>query len=213
MAGRASGVEDGVEVVALSCQVVHRLGAGNGALERRAARRRRAIVHVNQLAGTQLSAQFGRHAGEMSVDDEHLRARLAQGVGDLGERPADVERHDHRARPGHGEEQLDVAVVVHGQNGNAIADVDAGLPQCPRDERRPPVHFAPGQRSLARPDSDPVGLHARGAAQRLCDLHGRLAQRYMASICCRRCGPRAQRRSSKVGVISAPPGSRSASMS
>ena len=48
---------------------------------------------------TQLRPDRRRQRGKSIVDDQHLGARIVDGVDVLGSRPTDIERHDDRARP------------------------------------------------------------------------------------------------------------------
>ncbi len=83
--------------------------------------------------GAQDVGQFGRDRlddwHEAGVGEEHAVFGMADDVDDVGGRKAGVDGVADRADAGDGVVELEVAVAVHGQRADAVAEFDAHLPQ------------------------------------------------------------------------------------
>jgi hypothetical protein len=170
--GRASRVEEAIDLVIAHVRVVDSRSAADERLvgDRSIARRAVRGVHHRADAG-HLFAEMCGHTHEGVVDDDERR--LA--VSDLGEhlerREPDVQRHDHATCPRNRVVQLEVAVPVEHENGDAIAGLQAGGTERTGKPRHAVAYFPP--RSPHRPveHSRLVPPNQRGTPQSHRDLH------------------------------------------
>jgi hypothetical protein len=166
-AGAAAGVEEGGEIVVATSGIRDRGGRTHERLVGEPAAGRRAFARIDDV-----SQRFdrGELAGEISVglvDQQDLRAAIAENAGELGRGQAEVERRHDAARPGRREQGFEIAVAVLGQDGDALARRQPQRPQGAGKPRHPFGEFRPGelalivghrQRRAAQPGGPPQGL-------------------------------------------------------
>ena len=170
-AGGAAGIEDAAEIAADPHRIGHRRAALDQLFEIVHARRRLAVVGIDQLqAGDGL---YERQADRRKrlVHEQDAGAAIAHGVLVLQRAPADVERNDHGAGPARRKVKLEIAVGVHRQHRDAIA----GLRTEGADSRREPRHaladLAPVLPSLATDDGQAIRIDLQRTTQSMSDVH------------------------------------------
>lgn len=102
---------------------------------------------------------------ELGPDDEDLRLRVVDDVGDLVGREPVVHRDLHGADPGGAEELLGVFQGVLVQNGDPVASADTRGGQRGGDPVDAPVEVAVGDLGVARDVGDAIGMGERAFAQ------------------------------------------------
>ena len=81
----------------------------------------------------QIGGDLGRDSGgerrETGVDEQHMIFGVVDDVGDIVRRQARIDGVADRAYAGNAVIKFEMAVAVHGQRGDAVAEADAQLPQ------------------------------------------------------------------------------------
>ncbi|MCY1448328.1 hypothetical protein D9M71_649880 [compost metagenome] len=80
--------------------------------------------------GPGLPGDHSPHDLERVVDDQHGRIGVIQGIDDLGDAPARIDRVQYTVAPGYAQAVLDILLGVARQHGDAVPAGHAEFLQC-----------------------------------------------------------------------------------
>ena len=138
LARRSAGIEDSGQVVAAAQMFFGRLGRKQPRLIVRRA------GNEDRLDAGRETAQFGRMPQMLLVDDENPRVAVRQRIGDLAQRPTQVDRVDHAARPPGAQHIVEKVVAIGGQHPHAAARFEPGFMQDAGKAAHTLADLAPG---------------------------------------------------------------------
>ena len=170
-ARRAAGIEYPQQVVIRSGAVLDLFSRCCQRLVGDHSVRKRTLADIDDGLERKSPAQFGNLGDEIVVHQQDLRFGVLERILVFGNRPPRVERHDHRAGPGNGEEQLDIAIAVEREDGDTIALFHAELREPAGDPGHPPGNFAPGPPSAGMNRRNVISALLRCGIQRLRQFH------------------------------------------
>lgn len=113
---------------------------------------------------------------EKGIDDEDRCFAIDEREGNLGARPARVDRVDDPARPEGAEKIFGIVVPVAGQKRHPVARLDAQSPYRAGEARRPVTQFRPAQPLVAIDKRDGIRRSLYHSVQTLSQIHGIVRQ-------------------------------------
>ena len=170
--GRAAGVNNGGQGVGGAAHIFHGQCGNSFFFQGQVTIRGLSFPDVNTLPKGRECIGHGLRRGHQAiVHRQRAGTAVAQGVGHFGRCPTCVDRVDHQPGPSPGQQQLDHAVAVQRQHGQALAGLQAQRTQGRRGAGHP-VHQLPiGLAAVACDGGNFVGVPLHRAVQTSGEVH------------------------------------------
>src|SRR5579883_2166290 len=111
------------------------------------------------------------HLEEGIVDEERDSTTVVERVDIFGDRPANIERDENGANPGHGGEIFEVAVGIERQNSDTVARCDAEGFESAGKPRHAVLELSPALRACSEGRGTAVAVLLNIAPDALRDRH------------------------------------------